>query len=201
MKRALKLLGATALLVSGAVWATMALAHGTDHRASADLDAQTAPSDPALPGSGNVVSVSARDPHGGPAWRVRLAHTKAGRVCYASGRVVNDKFGELDRGGAFNEAPLDGVGVCGNFTPPVDFSVLSGSSGSGANDAITVVTGIASTDVSNVEIHALGQAIDQAPSAEGAFIGAFAGTVDTSNLPVVTATMPDGSQQTFTIDQ
>lgn len=132
---------------------------------------------------------------------MRLAHTKGGRICYAPGRVMNGKFGEVDRNGAFTEAPLDGVGVCGNFTPPVDFSVLSGSSGEGANDAITVVTGVASAGVSNVEVHALGQTVDQDPSAEGAFVATFAGTVDNGNLPIVTVTLSDGSQKTFNIDQ
>jgi hypothetical protein len=161
----------------------------------------TRPSDSAVPGSEAVQSVSASDPHGGLPWRVRVHRTKAGRVCFLAGRVVIGRFGEVGHAGEFSEAPLDGAATCAYLTPPIDFSVLSGSSAPGADDAVTVVTGIASAGVTRVEVSALGQSISQTPSGSGAFVAAFAGVVDQDSLPVVTATLADGQRKAFTIDE
>jgi hypothetical protein len=171
---------------------------------SAQGDSQqdaTQPADAAVPGSEAVQSVSASDPRGGLPWRMRVHRTEAGRVCFTAGRVLMGRFGEISQAGDFNVAPLDGTAVCAYLTPPIDFSVLSGSSAPGAGDAVTVVTGIAAGGVRRVEVSALGQSVSQTPSGSGAFIAAFAGTVDKGSLPVVTATLADGQRKAFTIDE
>lgn len=158
--------------------------------------------DTAVPGSESVASVSAPDPNGGPPWRIRTHRTQEGRMCYTAGRVVGGRFGQTGRGGGFAEAPLDGGAVCGKLTPPIDFSVSTGGPAPGSSDsALTIVTGIASGDVKEVRVSALGDSVSQVPAANGAFIATFRGEVDEHSLPLVTATMDDGSQQTFRIDQ
>jgi hypothetical protein len=57
---------------------------------------------PLTPGSSRLLPISTPDPHGGPAWGLRVFSTKRGVGCIQTGRLLNGKLGALGRDGAFN---------------------------------------------------------------------------------------------------
>ncbi len=63
------------------------------------------------------------------------------------------------------------------------------------------MTGVADATVREVEVRALGERQTQTPSKRGGFIAVFAGAVEKSNLPTVTATFDDGRRETFELHE
>jgi hypothetical protein len=58
---------------------------------------------PLTPGTSHLLAITAPDPHGGPAWGMRVFATKRGVGCMQVGRLLDDRLGALGRDGAFND--------------------------------------------------------------------------------------------------
>jgi hypothetical protein len=56
---------------------------------------------PLAPGTSHLLSISAPDPRGGPAWGMRVFSTKRGVGCIQVGRLLGDRLGVLGQDGAF----------------------------------------------------------------------------------------------------
>jgi hypothetical protein len=58
---------------------------------------------PLTPGTSRLLPISTPDPHGGPAWGMRVFSTKRGVGCIQVGRLLDGRLGALGQDGAFGD--------------------------------------------------------------------------------------------------
>jgi hypothetical protein len=121
------------------------------------------------------------DTAGGLPWGVRVSTSRSGATCYAFGRVQQRRLGLVDMQGRFRPLPLTGVGSCGDLSvDPVAFDIRRVTTADGRTR--TLVGGVAGRDVQRLVAEQPAPARKLTPSATGAFLLVYDGSVPLSSL-------------------
>lgn len=133
-----------------------------------------------LPGSVRLAGLDAPDPDGGaPPWDIRLSRTRAGETCTAVGQVLKGQFGIVGLDRVFRVLPLGGADACGVSSP--GGPTLAGARvfvGRGAQEARTVVNGVAGDGTRSVTAFGPDGARALPLGPHGSFITIYRGRVE-----------------------
>jgi hypothetical protein len=155
-----------------------------------------------LAGSARLAGLDAPDPDGASApWDLRLSRTSDGEICTAVGQVVNGQFGIVGLDDVFRPLPLGGVDACSAVS--AGLPVLAGARaflGRTAQEARTVVSGVAGIDARSVVAYGGGPPRTLRLGPEGSFLTVYAGSPETVR-PAVVVTFTDGHTQTVSFER
>jgi hypothetical protein len=155
-----------------------------------------------LPGSVRLAGLDAPDPGGGaPPWDVRLSRTRAGETCTAVGQVLHGQFGIVGLDHVFRALPLGGADACGVNSP--GGPALAGARvfvGRGAQEARTVVNGVAGDGTRAVTAYGPEGARALSLGPRGSFITVYRGRVEDVRPRIVIVTR-DGRTRTIAFAQ
>lgn len=138
------------------------------------------------------------DPADGSSWAVRTYDSVSGANCVELGHVSGGRFGRIDRTGAFAAVPVDEGGTCGDLGVEPVILAINRYPLAGERTARTVLFGVASADVADVEV-ARGRGASPAhPALDGArgFVLPLEDVVAPTALPV-TITLRDGRRLVY----
>jgi hypothetical protein len=199
-RRTVLLALALSLLLAGVAAAAILITQGTPLSAPNAQDLQS--SGVPVPASARLAGLDASDPNPAePPWDIRLSRTRAGETCTAVGQVLGGHFGIVGLDHSFRALPLGGVDACGVAAP--HGPVLAGARvfvGASAQDARTVVNGVAGTDVRSVTAFGPEGARALALGPQGSFITVYRGYVEEVR-PRVVVVMRDGTSHTVAFAQ
>ena len=187
---------ALVLLLAGVAAAAILITRGAALPAPNAKDLQS--SGVPLPASVRLARLDVPDPAPGePPWDIRLSRTRAGESCTAVGQVLDGQFGIVGLDHVFRALPLGGVDACGVGAPTGP--VLAGARvfvGTGAQQARTVVNGIAGAGARSVTVYGPDGARSLRLGPQGSFITVYPGYVEEvrPRLAVVTG---DGHRHTI----
>jgi hypothetical protein len=143
-----------------------------------------------LPGSVRLAGLDAPDPDSAaPPWDIRLSQTRAGETCTSVGQVLRGQFGIVGLDHVFRALPLGGADACGVSSP--GGPTLAGARvfvGSGAQEARTVVNGVAGDGARSVTAYGpeCARALPLGP--RGSFITVYRGRVEDVRPRIVIVT-------------
>jgi hypothetical protein len=199
-RRTLLLAVVLALLLAGVAAAAILITQGAPLPAPNARDLQS--SGVPLPSTVRLAGLDAPDPNPAePPWDIRLSRTRAGETCTAVGQVLDGHFGIVGLDHVFRALPLGGVDACGVNAP--DGPVLAGARvfvGTSAQDARTVVNGVAGSGARSVTVYGPEGARALRLGPQGSFITVYPGYVEEVRPRVVVVTR-DGSSHTISFAQ
>jgi hypothetical protein len=199
-RRTLLLAVVLALLLAGVAAAAILITQGAPLPAPNARDLQS--SGVPLPATVRLAGLDAPDPNPAePPWDIRLSRTAAGETCTAVGQVLDGQFGIVGLDHVFRALPLGGVDACGVDAP--DGPVLAGARvfvGASAQDARTVVNGVAGAGARSVTVYGPEGARSLRLGPQGSFITVYPGYVEELSPRVVVVTR-DGASHTISFAQ
>jgi hypothetical protein len=108
------------------------------------------------------------DPEGGLPWGLRVAEGRTGGKCFTPGRVYDGKLG-VQPGSTFRSMPELGPQQCTTFTSDRPIGLYISRSPNDGHPR-TVVYGVASSRITDVDVHVEGKTFTLRPDRNGAFL-------------------------------
>lgn len=137
------------------------------------------------------VGDSVADPADGSSWAVRTYDSVAGASCVELGHVSGGRFGRIDPDGAFAALAVDEGGTCGDLAVEPVILAINFYPLVGKRTARTVLFGVASADVADVEVARGASPAHPALDSTRGFVLPLEDLVAPMALPV-TITLRDG---------
>ncbi|HYH88684.1 MAG TPA: hypothetical protein VEX67_05595 [Solirubrobacteraceae bacterium] len=155
------------------------------------------PQSPIARAGSERIEQTTRDPELGLAWAVRSYISTSGGTCVEAGRLKNGRFGQIDAGQAFREAPVEEAGTCADLREEPVVLAINHYPAIGQSTPRTVLFGQARADVAEVAVTGPdGVKRRLVKGAGGGFVLSFAGALQPADLPVQ-ITLLAGQRQTF----
>jgi hypothetical protein len=155
-----------------------------------------------LPASARLAGLDAPDPDTSAApWDIRISRTRADETCTAVGQVLGRQFGIVGLDHVFRALPLGGVDSCGVDSPAGP--ILAGArvfAGANAEQARTVVNGVAGDGARSVTAYGPGGARTLRLGPRGSFITVYRGYVEDVR-PRIVVVGRDGRTHTVSFAQ